>query len=151
MKVRSFSDSVYLRLRQFRAAHKVTGHTFSLVRVPPRRHTGVNRVTLPSLEIHSLPLPAFYCRCMLEVQSVKATRLRLVHCLIITAQCTAAVYFLAVDKKELQFSEGYCNVPADTLCAVFSSNGTDSCGNGLSNHHIHIASKLDWQLLFCRS
>ena len=55
MKVRSFSDSVYLRcfltLVQFRALHKGTGHTFSLARVPPRRRRGVNRVTLRSFEI----------------------------------------------------------------------------------------------------
>ena len=73
VKVRSFSDSVYLRcsltLRQFRALHKGTGHTFSLARVPPRRPSGVKRVTLRSLEIHSPPLPSFYCKCMLDVRS----------------------------------------------------------------------------------
>ena len=73
VKVRSFNDSVYLQcsltLREFRALHKGTGHTFSLARVPPKRHSAVNRVTLWSLEIHSLPLPVFDGRCMFDVRS----------------------------------------------------------------------------------
>ena len=31
-----------------------------------------------------------------------------------------------------------------------TSDGDDPCGHGLSNHPIHIESKLDSQLLFCR-
>ena len=31
-----------------------------------------------------------------------------------------------------------------------TSDGNDPCGHGLSNHPIHIESKLDSQLLFCR-
>ena len=62
VRSRSFSDFVdfwcSLMLWQFRVLHKGTGHTSSLERVPPRCHSRVKRVTLRSLRIYSLPLPA---------------------------------------------------------------------------------------------
>ena len=76
------------------------------------------------------------------------------HCLIITAQCTAAVYFLVVDKKTIVLGG---SLYPQIRYAHFSFGGggatgdsNDPCGHGLSNHPIHIESKLDSQLLFCR-
>ena len=83
------------------------------------------------------------------------------HCLIITAQCTAAVYFLVLDKKNIILGGSlHPHIRYALLFFSFSfflgagggvtSGGNDPCGHGLSNHPIHIESKLDSQLMVCR-
>ena len=123
---RSFSDFVLfflcpLMLWQLRALHKSTGHTSSLERVPPRRHSRVNRMTPRSLKIHSRPLPA-YRGCILDVRSRPRDY---GSCALPDNHSTAS--WLLIKKKALVLG----GLPADTVCAYFTSNGTDPCGNGL--------------------